>query len=577
MRATPRRPHQVIELSHSQETTKQQEAMAKTAEMQAATAQHQIAAERERGEQQRKTDSARSQQHAQMKQYEDELARKRYNSEHEQTRQRNAEMVQMQEEASRRQETARRQTEESIQQSRRETDRRKAEHERELIRAKSISDAEGRIAENRANEDVIRRQMIAKVEAETGKAMALLREFSSFMGGGFDALLTDERRGTALVGGVTALAVGVYGAREGARMGFRVLEKYLGQPNLVRETSRNVYGFRPSAAKTAAAGSETTKSKAGANLGGGGILGDVVLDSKLETRVQRLATATANTRANGAPFRNVMLYGPPGTGKTMMAKRLARHSGLDYALMTGGDVAPLGSDAVTRIHELFDWASTSRRGLLLFIDEADAFLAKRAGGVAGSDLGGSTTQGSSTNHPGGVRSALNALLYRTGELSRDVVLVIATNRPEDLDAAVLDRMDESMEFGLPDAKARERMLRLYFDKLIVRGEDAGDDAPARGLLGALGLGKGGKRGGGKKGASIAVDEAITDATLNAAAAKLEGFSGREIAKTVAGAQGAAYGASSGSPTLTLAMFDEVIDTKVAEHARRAGGFAVPVK
>ena len=57
-----------------------------------------------------------------------------------------------------------------------------------------------------------------------------------------------------------------------------------------------------------------------------------------------------------------MLYGPPGTGKTMAAKRLARYSGLDYALMTGGDVAPLGADAVTRIHELFDWASTSRRG-----------------------------------------------------------------------------------------------------------------------------------------------------------------------------------------------------------------------
>jgi ATPase family AAA domain-containing protein 3A/B len=294
----------VIELSHSQEVTKQQEAMAKTAEMQAATAQHQIAAERERGEQQRKTDSARSQQHAQMKQYEDELARKRYNAEHEATRQRNAEMVQMQEEASRRQETARRQTEESIQQSRRETDRRKAEHERELIRAKSISDAEGRIAENRANEDVIRRQMIAKVEAETGKAMALLREFSSFVGGGFDALLTDEKRGVALVGGLTALAVGVYGAREGARMGFRVLERYLGQPSLVRETSRNVYGFRPSAAQAV-----------GAKDGGAGVLGDVVLDAKLETRVRSLATATANTRANGAPFRNVMLYGPPGQAR----------------------------------------------------------------------------------------------------------------------------------------------------------------------------------------------------------------------------------------------------------------------
>ena len=337
---------------------------------------------------------------------------------------------------------------------------------------------------------------------------------------------------------------------------------------LVRETSRNVYGFRPSAAQAV-----------GAKDGGAsaGVLGDVVLDAKLETRVRSLATATANTRANGAPFRNVMLYGPPGTGKTMLAKRLARHSGLDYALMTGGDVAPLGADAVTRIHELFDWASTSRRGLLLFVDEADAFLAKRTGGETTGATPQQSSSVSSTNHPGGTRSALNALLYRTGELSRDVVLVIATNRPEDLDAAVLDRMDESMEFGLPDLEARKKLLRLYFDKLVVRGEDAGDDAPATGFLGALGIGKGGKRGGGKTGASIAVDKNVDDAALDKAAAKMDGFSGREIAKTVAGVSGAAYGASSGSPTLTLAMFTEVVDTKVAEHARRAGGFAAPVK
>ena len=236
---------QVIDLSNAQEVTKQQEAMAKTAEMQAATAQHQLAAERERGEQNRKTDQARAQQHAQMKQYEDELARKRYASEHEQTRQRNAEMVRMQEEASARQESLRRQTEESIQQSRRETDRQKAEHERELIRAKSIAEAEGRIAENRANEDVIRRQMLARVEAETTKAMALLKETVSAFGAGFNGLLADTQRGTALVAGLTALAAGVYGAREGSRMGFRALERYLGQPSLVRETSRNIYGFGP--------------------------------------------------------------------------------------------------------------------------------------------------------------------------------------------------------------------------------------------------------------------------------------------------------------------------------------------
>ena len=229
----------------------------------------------------------------------------------------------------------------------------------------------------------------------------------------------------------------MYGAREGSRVGFRALERYLGQPSLVRETSRNVLGFRPKAASSSASASASAAAAnpPGAALSKGSakdassaknasspptsaILGDVVLESSLSTRVSQLAIATANTRRNAAPFRNVMLHGPPGTGKTMAAKRLARHSGLDYALMTGGDVAPLGAAAVTKIHELFDWASTSRRGLLLFIDEADAFLAKRGGGVAASETAP------------GVRAALNALLYRTGELSRDVVLVVIRRRAD---------------------------------------------------------------------------------------------------------------------------------------------------
>lgn len=61
----------------------------------------------------------------------------------------------------------------------------------------------------------------------------------------------------------------------------------------------------------------------------------------------------------------------------MAAKQLAKTSGLDYAIMSGGDVAPLGGQAVTQLHDMFDWAERSRRGLLLFIDEADAFLSQR--------------------------------------------------------------------------------------------------------------------------------------------------------------------------------------------------------
>lgn len=81
----------------------------------------------------------------------------------------------------------------------------------------------------------------------------------------------------------------------------------------------------------------------------------------------------------------------------MAAKRLAKTSGMDYAILSGGDVAPLAGGAVTQLHSTFDWAQRSRRGLLLFIDEADAFLGRRNDAMSE-----------------GLRGALNALLYRTG-------------------------------------------------------------------------------------------------------------------------------------------------------------------
>lgn len=60
-----------------------------------------------------------------------------------------------------------------------------------------------------------------------------------------------------------------------------------------------------------------------------------------------LSYAVINRKKHYAPFRNFIFYGPPGTGKTLFAKRLAKLSGMDYAIMTGADIAPLGSQAVT--------------------------------------------------------------------------------------------------------------------------------------------------------------------------------------------------------------------------------------
>ena len=130
--------------------------------------------------------------------------------------------------------------------------------------------------------------------------------------------------------------------------------------------------------------------------------------------------------------------------------RFAEYSGLEYAVMSGGDVAPLEEQAVTELHKLFKWVHRSRKGVLLFIDEADAFLSTR-------DKDQSET----------IRNALSTMLFHTGTPSSQFMLVLATNRPHDLDHAILDRIDEAVEFGLPDVAERERMLHLYYKKVIV--------------------------------------------------------------------------------------------------------------
>lgn len=107
------------------------------------------------------------------------------------------------------------------------------------------------------------------------------------------------------------------------------------------------------------------------------LLDGVILEEKLESQLREVSYAILNRWKHFAPCKNMLFYGPPGTGKTLFAQKLAMKSGLDYAVMTGSDVAPLGAGAVHELHKLFDWANKTPNGMILFIDEADAFLWKR--------------------------------------------------------------------------------------------------------------------------------------------------------------------------------------------------------
>jgi ATPase family AAA domain-containing protein 3A/B len=63
-----------------------------------------------------------------------------------------------------------------------------------------------------------------------------------------------------------------------------------------------------------------------------------------------------------------------------------------------------------------------------------------------------------------MRHSLNSFLYRTGTPSDNVIVVLATNLPESLDEAVLDRVDELVGFNLPSIKERKTILYHYLVK-----------------------------------------------------------------------------------------------------------------
>uniref|UniRef100_A0A8C2Z8R1 ATPase family AAA domain containing 3A n=1 Tax=Cyclopterus lumpus TaxID=8103 RepID=A0A8C2Z8R1_CYCLU len=318
------------------------------------------------------------------------------------------------------------------------------------------------------------------------------------------------------VAGLTLLAVGVYSARSATAVAGRYIEARLGKPSLVRETSRFTVA---EAIKHPVKMTKRLRSKPQDALEG------VVLSPSLEERVRDIAIATRNTRQNNGLYRNILMYGPPGTGKTLFAKKLAVHSGMDYAIMTGGDVAPMGRDGVTAMHKVFDWAGTSRRGLLLFVDEADAFLRKRSTEKISEDL----------------RATLNAFLYRTGEQSSKFMLVLASNQPEQFDWAINDRIDEIVNFALPGPDERERLVRLYFDKYVLE--------PATGGRQRMKL------------AQFDYGQKCSDI-----AKRTEGMSGREISKLGVAWQAAAYSSEDG--VLTEAMIDARVDDAFKQHLQK---------
>jgi len=498
---------EALELSKQQEQTKQQEYFTKMKEYEAHIEHSKAEQKRVDGDEKRKTLQEETKQNQLRAQYQDQLARKRYEDQLQQQQRINDENLRRQEESVAKQEAMRRATIEHEMELRHKNEMKRVEAE---LRAKAKVDRE--------NQDLTLEQIRLKAAENRVTVLESIKTAGSVLGTGAHAFLADWDKIIAAAAGISLLALGVYSAKGATGIAARYIEARLGKPSLVRETSRFslMEVLRHPIQSVQKVFSQFRMQDA---------LSGVVLAPKLEERLRDIAIATKNTKRNRGMYRNILMHGPPGTGKTMFAKKLATHSRMDYAIMTGGDVAPMGREGVTAIHKVFDWASTTRKGLLLFVDEADAFLRKRSSETISEDL----------------RATLNAFLYRTGEQSNKFMLVLASNTPEQFDWAVNDRLDEMVEFSLPELAERERLVRLYFDQFVLQ--------PAME---------------GKRRLKLAqFDYSVLCSDI----AKLsEGMSGREIAKLGVAWQAAAYASEDGVLTEKMVM-DRVMDA-VTQHRQK---------
>ncbi|MCT4607272.1 MAG: AAA family ATPase [Marinisporobacter sp.] len=147
--------------------------------------------------------------------------------------------------------------------------------------------------------------------------------------------------------------------------------------------------------------------------------------------------------------RGVILYGPPGTGKTLLAKALAGEANVPFFAVSGSDFVQIYAGlGAGRIRSLFKKAREKGK-CVIFIDEIDA-LGKKRDGLNGNDETDRT---------------LNALLTEMSGFHENegIIVIAATNRLDTLDEALLrpGRFDRQIEVGLPDVKARHKILEFY--------------------------------------------------------------------------------------------------------------------
>jgi transitional endoplasmic reticulum ATPase len=149
----------------------------------------------------------------------------------------------------------------------------------------------------------------------------------------------------------------------------------------------------------------------------------------------------------GAP-KGVLLTGPPGTGKTLLARAVASETDSAFFSIAGPEImSKYYGESEKHIREVFEKAQKSTPAII-FIDEIDSIAPKRGAGIDQTEK----------------RIVAQLLTLMDGLKSRgQLVVMAATNRPEDIDEALRrpGRFDRELKINPPTEEGRREILQIH--------------------------------------------------------------------------------------------------------------------
>ncbi|CAG5920301.1 outer mitochondrial transmembrane helix translocase isoform 1-T1 [Menidia menidia] len=153
------------------------------------------------------------------------------------------------------------------------------------------------------------------------------------------------------------------------------------------------------------------------------------------------------------PPKGVLLFGPPGCGKTMIAKATAKASGCKFINLQASTLTDMWYGESQKLTAAVFSLANKIQPCIIFIDEIESFLRNR----------------SSLDHEATAMMKAQFMSLWDGldtSAATQVMVMGATNRPQDVDPAILRRMPATFHIGLPNTRERQDIL-----KLILMGEN----------------------------------------------------------------------------------------------------------